>query len=403
MNAARLGRYRLVERRGVGGMGEVWHAIVDGPRGFEQHVIVKRIRREYADEPEFIARLAAEARVCARLDHPGIVKVHEFAEVDGEHYLAMEMVDGWSLTEVLEAGPPPVALACHVAAEVADALAYAHDFQDERGRPLGLVHRDVSPGNVMLTRQGAVKLVDFGVHTIRDRHLDERTQTGRLLGTVAYMSPEQADGRAVDARSDQFSLGVVLHEAVTGQRLFRAGSDLETLRRVREAQVPRPSTIRPEVDRELDRVLLRMLARVPAERFRSCGEVAVALRIAARRAGVDSAAVRAYLGGLALASRGDAGGLPSRAATQALVPEVRTRWPWLVSAVITGLVALPYTLRASSCAAPPPVAPAPITGVDAGVAQSRPAAERSPPSPQPRRPPPGRPRRALAGPRPRCS
>jgi eukaryotic-like serine/threonine-protein kinase len=342
--APRFGRFRLVELRGSGGMGEVWHAVVEGPRGFEQSVILKRIRRDRAADPGFIARLGAEARVCARLDHPAIVKVFELGEVDGEPYLAMELVDGWDLGAVIAAcrqarRPLPIPFLCHVGAEIADALAHAHALRDEQGAPCGLVHRDVSPTNIMVTRQGGVKLLDFGVHTIRDRLPDERTLTGDVMGTVAYMSPEQADGRAVDGRSDQFSLGVVLHEALTGERLFRVPNDLETLRRVREAQVPAPSSLRPETDRAIDRVLLRMLARSPADRYASCLEVAAALGPHARRAGVDAAWIRSLLAELPL--DGDARHAP-RPGTERLIPEARSHWPWLLAAAITALVALPY-------------------------------------------------------------
>ena len=226
--------------------------------------------------------LAAEARVCARLDHPGIVKVYEFGEVDGEHYLAMELVDGWDLHEILAAFEragrvPPVAFVAHLGAELADALAYAHALTDDHGHPLGFVHRDVSPGNVMIN-QGAVKLVDFGVHTIRDRRAEERTAVGVLRGTLTFMSPEQADGLPVDHRSDVFSLGSVLYEALTGQRLFGAPSELQTLRRVREAVVPPPSSHRGDLDPRIHRIVLAMMARSPAERTPSGDEVARALR-----------------------------------------------------------------------------------------------------------------------------
>jgi len=350
-DATHFGRFRLVERRAVGGMGEVWHAVVEGPRGFEQSVVLKRVRPEYAADPAFVAMLGAEARVCARLDHPAIVKVYEFGEVAGEHYLAMELVNGWNLREILEAfrragRRPPVPLVCHLGAVVADALAYAHALVDDHGRPAGLVHRDVSPGNVMITRHGAVKLVDFGVHIIHDRRADEHTAAGILRGTLAYMSPEQADGRPVDHRSDVFSLGVVLYEALTGVRLFRAASDLETLRRVREAEVTPPSVLRPDLDAQLEALLLAMLARAPADRLASCAEIARELRAVAHAAVIDAGAVRELLADLDLDRRPAIREAP-RPRTQPLIPDAAAdRWAWLWAALITALIALPYLIPA---------------------------------------------------------
>jgi serine/threonine-protein kinase len=353
-----FGRFRLVERRAVGGMAEVWHAVVEGPRGFATSVVLKRLRPEYTRDPAFVAMLAAEARVQARLDHPSIVKVYEFGEVAGEHYLAMELVDGWDLYDILAAferagRTVPVAFVCHLGAEVADALAYAHAITDEHGRPFGLVHRDVSPGNVMVTRQGAVKLVDFGVHTIRDRRADERTAVGVLRGTLSFMSPEQADGQTVDRRSDVFSLGSVLYEALTGHRLFRAEGELETLRLVREAVVPPPSKFRPDLDPRIDRILMTMLARSPGERYASCDDVARELR---PFAGIDATAVRELLVGLDLVS-GDTS-RTARVGTQPLMPSApRGSAVWLWAALIAAAIALPYAIPARRSQHAPTVMP----------------------------------------------
>ena len=360
---ARFGRFRLVERRASGGMGEVWHAIVDGPRGFEQSIVLKRLRREHDEDPELVAMLAAEARVCARLDHPGIVKVFEFGQVDGQHYLAMELVQGWTLTEVFDAYAQarravPIMLLCHVAREVAEALAYAHALTDERGFALGLVHRDVTPSNIMVTRQGSVKLLDFGVHTIRDRLPDERTRAGAVKGTLAYMSPEQAGRLPVDGRSDLFSLGVVLHEGLTGRRLFRAASDDETLERVRRAEVAPPSSLRPDVPVAVDRLVLRLLAAEPAHRHRDAGELADELRTLTRHLGVDASWVREQLAELELTEPlGPLVVLPG-SRTRQMVPSSPVRSPWLIALSITALVALPYALHRCPAPARPPTATA---------------------------------------------
>jgi serine/threonine-protein kinase len=341
---SRFGRYTLVERRGGGGMGEIWHARLDGPRGFARSVVLKRLRREHTGDAALVAMLSAEARVGARLDHPGIVKVFEFGEVDGEHYLAMELIDGWTLAEVVEACDRtgrtlPLALVCHVGAALADALAYAHALTDEAGHPLGLVHRDVNPANVMLTRQGGTKLLDFGVHTIRDRWPDERTESGAIKGTLAYMSPEQAEGASLDHRSDLFSLGVVLHEAATGRRLFRVGGDSETLAHLRAAPIPAPSALRRELDGRFDKVILRLLAREPRERYPDAGQLAAELRGIAT---ADDARLRDFLAELELGAA-----LPQhrlQRGTARLLPSPPGLGPWLAAALITAAVTWPYLL-----------------------------------------------------------
>jgi serine/threonine protein kinase len=352
----RFGRFHLVELRGGGGMGEVWRAVVDGPRGFEKSVVLKRLRREHSDDPTFVAMLAAEARVCARLDHPGIVKVFEFGQIDGQHYLAMELVDGWTLRDVFDAcaragRAVPVAFLAHVALGVSEALAYAHAFTDERGVPLGLVHRDVNPSNIMIGLQGVVKLLDFGVHTIRDRLPDERTLAGGLKGTLAYMSPEQAGSQAVDGRSDLFSLGIVLHEGLTGRRLFRTVSDSETLARVRAADVASPAAFRPDLDPGFERLVMRLLARLPEDRPAGAAEVAEELRTLTRRMRVDATWVRELLAGLGL-DESPAQPVPAGHRTRFLVPSRVDRAPWWWALVITALVAAPYALERCPAARP---------------------------------------------------
>ncbi len=292
----RFGRYRLMERIGAGGMAVVHRAVVDGPGGFSRAVVVKRIRADLAHDASFAAMLATEARLSALLHHPNIIQVHEYGELDGEHYLAMELVDGRDLGAILRrcrrlARPMPEAAACFVVAELARALAYAHALTDEAGAKLALVHRDVSPSNVMVTPDGAVKLADFGIAKAAERLRDERTRTGTIKGKVFYMSPEQADGRPLDGRSDLFSLGVVLYECLTLERPFSGDTDLSTLRLIREARPAPPSSLRPGLDAEVEAVALKLLARAPEERFQSGDELAAALRPILHRIHGDAAAV----------------------------------------------------------------------------------------------------------------
>jgi serine/threonine protein kinase/TolB-like protein len=295
-----FGRYRLVGQLGEGGMAVVHRAVVQGPEGFERQVVVKRILPELARYPEFTKMLLAEARLCGLLHHPGIVQVNEVGEVDGQYYLAMEYVDGVDLATVMKRSselgrPMPEGLACFVAAELADALAYAHALTGSDGRPLEIVHRDVSPSNVMLTRQGGVKLLDFGIAKAKSQVRDERTRTGTLKGKLSYMSPEQADGLPIDRRSDLFALGIVLYECLTVERLFRGGDDLETLRKVREAKVWPPSSVRPELSPDVDAVVVKLLARLPEARYQTGADAAAALRPIAHKHQADASAVRAFL------------------------------------------------------------------------------------------------------------
>jgi serine/threonine-protein kinase len=244
--------------------------------------------------------LIAEARLSALLHHPGIVQVYEFGQVGGEYYLAMEYVDGYDLTTLLRHCAKSKqllspALACYIAHEVAGALGYAHALNDDSGQPLEIVHRDVSPTNLMITRLGQVKLLDFGIAKAVNSVRDERTRTGTLKGKLSYMSPEQADGEKIDHRTDIFALGVVLWEGLTHRRLFRGKDDLHTLRLVRETKVPPPSQLRPEVSPAMDAVVLKMLARLPADRFTSGEEVMAALAPICHDAHADAQALRRFL------------------------------------------------------------------------------------------------------------
>jgi serine/threonine-protein kinase len=282
MEEIAFGRYRLLQQLGAGGMAVVWRAVIDGPEGFAREVVIKRVLPELGRSDEFVRMLLGEARLSARLRHPGIVQVHELGQVDGEYFLAMEYVEGSDLVTIAEKCrdrqmPLPIGLACFIAREVAAALAYAHELKDDEGRPLCVVHRDVSPSNVMVSSAGVVKLLDFGIAKAADHFRRERTQTGVLKGKLSYLSPEQAEGEELDPRSDLFALGIVLHECLTNRRLFSGGDELKTLRLVREAAVSQPSAARPEVPPELDAVVAKMLARRREDRYANGHEIVEAL------------------------------------------------------------------------------------------------------------------------------
>jgi serine/threonine protein kinase len=247
--------------------------------------------------------LISEARVSALLRHSAIVQMYELGSVEGEHYIAMEYVDGLNLRTLLrtcaaEERHLPPGLACFIIKDVAAALHYAHSLEDVEGRALGIVHRDVSPSNVMISRAGTVKVLDFGIAKAAEHFRDDHTTTGALKGKISYMSPEQASAEPVDARSDIFSLGIVFWEALTNTRLFKGESDLHALRLIRETTPPPPSELAPGVDRDIDAIVGKMLARRREDRFASCQEVVDVLEPIIRRALADEGALARFVEGL---------------------------------------------------------------------------------------------------------
>jgi hypothetical protein len=297
-------------------MAVVYRALLEGPSGFERPVAIKRIRPDLARDDGFRAMLLDEARLSARLQHPNIVQVLECGEVDGELYIAMELLEGCDLRALLarvrELGRTlPVPLCAFFGAQLAGALNYAHGLQDSNG-PLHIVHRDLSPTNVMLTNQGAVKLLDFGIAKAAGSLRDQDTRTGVVKGKFSYMSPEQAGGHEVDHRSDLFALGVVITELVTMKQPFRGANDLATLRLVREAQVPAVTSARPGVAPAWDDIMRRLLAVEPSARFQSGAQVERALLPLAGSTG--QAAARDFLQALGLGQRMDSGGAPTGSA-----------------------------------------------------------------------------------------
>jgi len=254
-------------------MAEIFLAQSHGPEGFEKQVVIKRIRSALADDPSFVQMFIAEARVASKLNHANVVHIFDFDRHEDSYYLAMEYVRGKSLAElhrrarVLNRPFPPV-LAAQISLEVARGLAYAHRLT-EHGQPLGLVHRDVTPHNVLISFEGAVKLTDFGIAKASNR----ASTAGMLKGKFAYMAPEQARGDPVDSRTDLFALGITLWELLTGARLFDGDSDLAVLRAVQEREIVSPSKVTPVVTPALAEVVMTALQRDPARRFQNAGEL----------------------------------------------------------------------------------------------------------------------------------
>jgi predicted ATPase/serine/threonine protein kinase len=262
-----FGSYRLVKRLGAGGMGEVFLA----QRSAEPStVVVKRILPHLTENQRFLRLFLDETRIASRLHHANIAEIFELGEVQGTWFVAMEHVAGKDLRELLkrvreQEGEVPVDVAVYIAVEVARGLEYAHQATDAQGRHLQIVHRDVSPHNVLVTRTGEVKLIDFGVAKAANKSV--HTATGILKGKFPYMAPEQAHARPVDARTDVFALGIVLWEMLTGRYLFRGKTDAVTLRLVRECMVPAPSSLREDVPEALDKVVLKALRKDPKDRY----------------------------------------------------------------------------------------------------------------------------------------
>ncbi|MEN9799174.1 MAG: hypothetical protein RL653_2870, partial [Pseudomonadota bacterium] len=251
-----------------------------GASGFEKVLVIKRILPSLGEDEDFVEMFFDEARIAARLNHPNLVQIFDVGEVEGVPYLAMEYLAGEDLRRVEKAArkagtPLPLGLMVRIIADAAAGLAYAHGVRDAQGQPMGLVHRDVSPQNILVGFDGAVKLIDFGVAKAAGR--SQRTASGILKGKYAYMSPEQADGRPLDGRSDLFALGIILWEVVTGRRLFKGENDLETLRLVKDCLVPPPSRFNAEVTPHLEGIILRCLAEKPEDRFPDAAQLQLAL------------------------------------------------------------------------------------------------------------------------------
>jgi serine/threonine protein kinase len=297
----RLGRFQIIGRLATGGMAEVYLALSGELPGFRTLIVVKRILPHLASNGQFIRMFLDEARLAALLDHPNVVRIIEVGRDGEEYFLAMELVQGKPLSAVLrkaarERRPPTPALAAYLIAQAASGLGYAHGLTGGDGQPLGVVHRDVSPQNVLISFEGAVKLIDFGVARAFGRVA--HTSPGGLKGKIEYMSPEQASAEEVDHRADVFALGVVLWEVLTGRRLFRRETELATMRAIVDDPIPKPSEV-AEVPPELEAVVMRALRKRRDARYASAHEMALALeRYAFANDGFSPQQVAGYMKGL---------------------------------------------------------------------------------------------------------
>lgn len=271
----RFGKYLLLDQIAVGGMAELYRAMITGVQGFEKLIAVKKILPHLTIEEELVNSFIDEAKLAALLHHQNIVQIYDFGSVEKSYFIAMEYLFGKDLRNVTEKAKQEgshlsLEYALYVVSRVASGLHYAHNLKDFQGKPLNIIHRDISPQNIFITYEGDVKIVDFGIAKAATQ--STMTQVGMIKGKVAYMSPEQADGKAIDYRSDIFSLGIILYELITGEKMFK-GDTMQILSKVRSAEFPPPDEVIKDVPEKLYEVLNQTLAKEPEKRYSSCNQM----------------------------------------------------------------------------------------------------------------------------------
>jgi len=270
-----FGRYQILGRIALGGMAEIFLARQRSSHaGTSRTLVIKRVLPHVSDDERFVQMFLDEARLAMKLTHPNIAHIYEFGQVGGNYFIAMEWIDGVPLGRLIKTarkqyGAVPPGISARVIATTAEALEYAHTSRDDNGRPLNVIHRDVSPQNIMVSYQGVVKLLDFGIAKA-ESHL-AKTSDGQVKGKFAYMSPEQCRGEQIDGRSDVFALGICLYEALTARNLYKRNTEYETFRAIIEAPVPSAREKNPDVPAALDRILMTALAKEPDDRYPTAG------------------------------------------------------------------------------------------------------------------------------------
>ena len=293
-------QYDLLARLAAGGMAEIFLARANSLAGLERYVVLKRIRPERGDDARWVAMFLDEARLAAQLQHPNIAQVYDIGKLGDSFFFTMEYVHGETVRSLLQRShalraPIPIGSVLAIAAGAAAGLHHAHERNGLDGKPLGIVHRDVSPSNLMASYEGSVKVVDFGV--AKAAHRSQETRSGTVKGKISYLSPEQCRGNPVDRRSDLFSLGIVVWEMLTTERLYKRNADFEAMAAIVSEPVPLPSTRRADVPRELDALVMKLLAKDPNDRFQTADQVHEAIEAIAVRIGValSTASLARYL------------------------------------------------------------------------------------------------------------
>jgi eukaryotic-like serine/threonine-protein kinase len=276
-----FGRFRLLMEMGVGGMAALFLARIRGPKQFEKMVAIKRIHDHLTRNDEFVDMFLDEARIAALVHHPNVVNTFDLGTIQGSYFIAMEYVHGQTLLDLYKTSkrlqvPLPWGHAARIVADAAAGLHAAHELKDSDGKPLGVVHRDVSPQNILISYEGHVKVVDFGIAYATEKL--SHTKTGTVRGKIAYMSPEQTRRDSLDRRSDVFSLGIVLYELTCMRRLFKTSSESDSLRLVRAAHVEhRPRELSHEIPAVLEEIIMKCLARYPEDRYATAEKLSEAL------------------------------------------------------------------------------------------------------------------------------
>ncbi len=274
-----FGKYQLVKKLATGGMAEVWLAMQTGIEGFNRHVVMKRILPHLAEDPEFVQMFLNEAKIASRFNHPNIAQIYDLGEQNGQYFIAMEYIHGEDIGRIMRRAWNTgqwvaQSVSLRMISDACQGLYYAHSRTDERGQPLRVVHRDISPQNILVSFDGSTKVVDFGIAKAADQNA--LTKSGAIKGKFAYMAPEQAAGKTLDARSDIFALGLVLYELLTGVRPLKRDSELATLQAALECDIEPPSAV-AEVPAELDEVVMRAIAKSPDARYRDARQMQMAL------------------------------------------------------------------------------------------------------------------------------
>ncbi len=292
--------YDLLARLAAGGMAEIFLARANSTEGLERYVVLKRIRPERGDDPRWVRMFLDEARLAAQLQHPNIAQVFDLGRIGEDLFYTMEYVHGRDVLDIVAANAErrtaiPINVVLAIITGAAAGLAHAHERAAPDGRLLGIVHRDVSPANLMVSYEGTVKVVDFGV--AKARHRTTETEAGTIMGKLAYLSPEQCKAREVDHRSDVFSLGIVFHELVTGTRAFKRGTDFDTMRAVIHDELAPPSAVVPDLPPGLDDIITRALEKDPDDRFQTVTEMIDAIEEVAQDCGISLTAgvLRRYM------------------------------------------------------------------------------------------------------------
>lgn len=286
-----FGQYRLLEKVAIGGMAELFKAKQMGLEGFQRIVAVKRILPHLASNSDFVTMFIDEAKLAAQLNHPNIVHIYDLGKTDDAYFIAMEYVEGRDLRSIMKESEPlgktiPLSAAVYITKKLCSALHYAHTAKDSDGKPMKLVHRDVSPQNILISSSGEVKLVDFGIAKAASKA--SHTQSGALKGKLLYMSPEQAWGKTLDGRSDIFSLGIVLFEMLTGRKLFYGDSEMSIIERVREAKLPDFEQYKDIIPPQLEKIIRKALEKDPDRRYRDARSLETDLEKFVRNMGITA-------------------------------------------------------------------------------------------------------------------